>query len=339
MTEEDRHAWERPTLDEVSEGVWRVPLPLPGDALRAVNAYLVRDQGGFLMVDCGWNRRESWERLEDALRRLGSGLHRVRWVFATHVHDDHYGLAGRVRQRSRAQVLLGSRERDSLIAFRDHPGEARRRTGARLGQLAAEDVARRLEAAGPTERRPPADPDLYLGGGETLVLGDRELEVVATPGHTRGHLCLHDPANQLLFAGDHVLPQITPSIGVELHLPGSPLADFLDSLEKVADLPCRLVLPAHGPVFRDLGGRVAELLEHHRLRLEECYQEVEAGARSAREVAGRLPWTRHRRRFQDLDPFNQMLAVFESELHLQLLAERGRLSRDLANSSIRYALP
>ncbi len=339
MTEEDRHAWERPTLDEVSDGVWRVPLPLPGDALRAVNAYLVRESGSFLLVDCGWNRRESWERLEEALRRLGSGLHRVQWVFATHVHDDHYGLAGRVRQRSGAPVLLGRGDRESLVAFRDRPGEARQRTAARLGQLAAEDVARRLEAAGSPERRPPADPDLYLAGGEALLLGERELEVVATPGHTRGHLCLHDRANQLLFAGDHVLPQITPSIGVELHLPGSPLADFLESLERVIDLSCRLVLPAHGPVFSDLRGRVGELLEHHRLRLEECYQLVEAGANSAREVADRLPWTRRRRRFQDLDPFNQMLAVFESELHLQLLAERGRLRRDLADSSIRYALP
>jgi spore protease len=62
------------------------------------------------------------------------------------------------------------------------------------------------------------------------------------------------------------------------------------------------------------------------------------GEFAPREVAGRLPWTRRRRRFQDLDPFNQMLAVFESELHLQLLAEQGRLRRDLANSSIRYAL-
>ena len=341
MIEADRHSWERPTLEEVAEGIWRTPLPLPGDALRAVNAYLVRDGDRYLLVDCGWNRQESWERLAEALRRLGAGPDQVRWVFATHVHSDHYGLAGRVRQSSGAVVSLGRRERESLLAYRDHPQEARRRTAERLRQLAGEDVARLLEAgaAGSPDSRPPADPDIYLSGGEDLLLGGRELEVLATPGHTRGHLCLYDRGHQILFAGDHVLPQITPSIGVELHRPGSPLADFLSSLELVGDLPCRLVLPAHGPVFTDLKGRVLELAEHHRLRLEECLEQVAQGARTAREVADRLPWTRHRRRFQDLDPFNQMLAVFESELHLQLLAERGRLRRDLANSSIRYALP
>ncbi len=340
MSEEDRHRWERPALDEVAEGIWRIPLPLPGDALRAVNTYLVRGPEGYLLVDCGWNRQESWDRLEESLRHLGAELRQVRGVFATHIHDDHYGLAGRVRSGSGGWVALGSRERETLEAFRDHPREARQRSRRRLEELAAADVAARLErAAPPAERPPPATPDLYLAGGESVVLGHRTLEVLPTPGHTRGHLCLFEREQGILFAGDHVLPQITPSLGVELPLDGSPLADFLTSLEAVRDLPARLVLPAHGPVFTDLRHRVDELVEHHRVRLEECQRAVEDGSATAREVAERLPWTRHRRRLLDLDPFNQMLAVFEAEVHLQVLAERGRLRRDLADSAHRYALP
>ncbi len=92
-------------------------------------------------------------------------------------------------------------------------------------------------------------------------------------------------------------------------------------------------------IFEDRGAWALLMQKLCPMLVEYLSEQVEAGARNAREVADRLPWTRRRRRFQDLDPFNQMLAVFESELHLQLLAERGRLRRDLADSSIRYALP
>lgn len=340
MTEEDPHLWERPTLEEVAAGVWRVPLPLPGDALRAVNTYLVRGPEGFVLVDCGWNQEQSWRGLEAALSRLGAGPTGVRWVFATHVHDDHYGLSGRMRREAGSWVSLGDRERQTLEAFRADPGQARQRSRALLEELSAGDVVLRLEragAAGP-ERSAPGPPDLYLTGGETLVLGERRLEVVATPGHTRGHLCLLDRAGGLFFAGDHVLPQITPSLGVELPGDTSPLRDFLRSLQLVRDLPASLVLPAHGPVFRGLDRRVDELAEHHRLRLDECWEAVAGGARTARAVAGELPWTRHRRRFEDLDPFNQMLAVFEADAHLRVLVEQGRLASDLPHSR-GYALP
>ena len=72
--------------------------------------------------------------------------------------------------------------------------------------------------------------------------------MVATPGHTRGHVVFVDAAAELLFAGDHVLPHITPSIGFEA-VPGPlPLGDYMDSLRLVRELPDRRLLPAHGPV-------------------------------------------------------------------------------------------
>ncbi|MGH7640100.1 MAG: MBL fold metallo-hydrolase [Candidatus Dormibacteria bacterium] len=333
-----RFAWAESGPEQLEDGLFRIPLPLTGDPLRAVNAYLWQEEGGDLLVDCGWTEPSCFAALTQSLRRVGSGLDRVRLLFVTHVHGDHLGAADLIRQEGGAVVTLGLEERESAELWATDPGRSRERTRRRLASHGAKAVVQLLEEQA---RRAPRDdplsplPDLYIGQGR-LRLRARDLEVVATPGHTRGHLCLFDAGTGTLFAGDHVLPQITPSIGVEAPLPGRPLADFLDSLARVRDLPARVVLPAHGPVFTDLAGRVDQLLEHHRSRLQLCLESVETGRQSAMAVAAAIPWTRRERRLSELDPFNQMLAVNETAAHLDLLAERGELQRRMSNSLVEY---
>jgi glyoxylase-like metal-dependent hydrolase (beta-lactamase superfamily II) len=135
----------------------------------------------------------------------------------------------------------------------------------------------------------------------------------------------HDVAAQLLFAGDHVLPTITPSIGFEPVLSPDPLGDFLRSLALVRSRPDAMLLPAHGPVTASVHQRVDELIAHHGARLDETEAAVRNGASTALEAARELRWTRRERHLDDLDPFNQMLAIAETGAHLQLLAAQGRL--------------
>ena len=70
-----------------------------------------------------------------------------------------------------------------------------------------------------------------------------------------------------LFAGDHVLPHITPSIGLEPQRTAMPLGDYLASLALVRSMPDTILLPAHGPVAPSVHARVDELLAHHEARL------------------------------------------------------------------------
>lgn len=97
---ESRYLWAEPALEEVAEGVYRCPLPLPGDPLRAVNAYLLRGADGLLLVDCGWDVPPSWSRLLEVLSQLGESASSVRGLFATHGHTDHLGAAARIRSES-----------------------------------------------------------------------------------------------------------------------------------------------------------------------------------------------------------------------------------------------
>src|SRR5699024_7488983 len=128
-------------------------------------------------------------------------------------------------------------------------------------------------------------------------------------------------------AGDHVLPHITPSIGLEPVRPQSPLRDYMNSLRLILARPDATLLPAHGPTRPSTHARVEELLAHHERRLTETATAVEQGASTGLEVATRLGWTRRLRNLDELDAFNQVLAVEETMAHLEVLVERGWLRR------------
>src|SRR5215471_18615471 len=139
--------------------------------------------------------------------------------------------------------------------------------------------------------------------GTDLDLRTRTLRAVHTPGHTRGHLVYHDAAAEIMFAGDHVLPHITPSIGFEAAGNRMALRDYLSSLARTLALPDARLLPAHGPVTGSTHERVNELVAHHDQRLAETLQAVRAGHAVPFEAAKAIKWTRRQRLFDDLDLF------------------------------------
>ena len=279
-------AWTEPGAFEVAPGVFRIPLPLPNDGLRAVNVYVLSTADGLVLVDGGWAIPEARQRLADGLAVLGAGLPDVRRFLVTHVHRDHYTQAVVLRRELGAHVALGAGERptlDLLQAPDRHPLQAQLDALAVAG---APELARTIGARARdhvVDREQWSSPDTWLEAGPVPV-GDRVLEAVPTPGHTAGHLVFHDLAGGLLFAGDHVLPTITPSIGFEPVLQDNPLGAFLASLALVRSRPDARLLPAHGAVTDSVHARVDELVAHHGARLDQTEQACAQGATTAHEV-------------------------------------------------------
>ncbi|MGE5289978.1 MAG: MBL fold metallo-hydrolase [Micromonosporaceae bacterium] len=320
--------WEQPGAETVAPGVHRIPLPLPGDGLRAVNAYAIETGGGLVLIDSGWALAEAREQLEQSVKTLGYGLADVQRFLITHVHRDHYTQAVALRREFGARIGLGEGERPSLRIAADG-GTSVFETQVRMLRRAGADGLARAVAEFGSGDEPDlwlyADPDEWISGEPAIPVGERTLQVVATPGHTRGHLVFRDASGSLLFAGDHVLPHITPSVGFEPAAGRLSLAAYLSSLASVRALPDTRLLPAHGPVTGSVHARVDELLAHHADRLARTAGAVAAGAATGFAVARALTWTRRKREFGSLDVFNQMLAVNETVAHLEVLAARHQL--------------
>jgi glyoxylase-like metal-dependent hydrolase (beta-lactamase superfamily II) len=304
-----------------------------------VNIYAIDHGDRVTLIDGGWATAQTEPALERGLAALGYRFTDIGRILVTHVHRDHYSEAVALRRRWGTHIALGRGEADTLRAIRAiAEGTEASSNPARLRAAGAAELATMIERA---PRRPiEADnfelPDEWLGPGPVIALKDRSLDAIETPGHTRGHLTFLDGAAGALYAGDHLLPHITPSIGYEAAPATSPLGAYLESLALMKQLPDLQLLPAHGPPTPSTHQRADELLTHHERRLDLSAAAVAAGAPTGLAVAQQLRWTRRERRLTELDPFNQMLAVLETVAHLNVLVVQGRAHRTVLDHVDHY---
>jgi glyoxylase-like metal-dependent hydrolase (beta-lactamase superfamily II) len=327
---------------EMAEGIFRLPLPIENDGLRGVNVYALECDKGLILIDSGVPDAASRATLERGLNALGAGLSDVAAFLVTHAHSDHYTQAIALRREFGTQVLLGADEKPSLDAVH-RAGRTTLQTQLELlRRLDGGDLADDLIGAGiagrPVNLTDWGPPDAWIEPDRDFELLGVQLSAVATPGHTRGHLCFVESNAGVVFTGDHVLPHITPSLGLEPSPTASPLLEFMSSLERLLRLPDVMMLPAHGLPAEGVHARVEVLLAHHHGRLEACIAAVGSGARSTCAVAAFLPWTSRGRNFRDLSQFDQMLATLETETHLDVLVSTGRLVRENVGLATAYAL-
>src|SRR5581483_6644699 len=216
----DRHAWATQGIEDLGNGVHRIPLPLPMAGLKAVNVYALVDDHGVDLIDAGMALGYARDRLTAALKELDREPGDVANYFITHAHRDHYTLAVELRRSGYGSIALGAGEQANLVAARELGHGDAGGFLADLQRMGALELAAKLSAGRDKGERPPGadeweDPDRWLDDGTELDVRSMKLRAIHTPGHTRGHLVFHDAAASLLFAGDHVLPHITPTIGFE----------------------------------------------------------------------------------------------------------------------------
>lgn len=157
-----------------------------------------------------------------------------------------------------------------ILLTHGHPDHAA--GAARLAELTG---ARLVRAAAP---------DRVLRAGEVA------LRVLATPGHTADSRCFLVEESGDLLTGDTVLGRGTTVVA---H-PDGRLADYLASLERIAGLPLRRLLPGHGPEVADPAGWVAYYRRHRAQRLDQVRAAVAAGASTPGEVVATV--------YADVDP-------------------------------------
>jgi glyoxylase-like metal-dependent hydrolase (beta-lactamase superfamily II) len=323
---------------ELAPGVWRLPIPNPGGSFPFVNAYLIRDADGFLLVDCGIATTESGEALDTKLAELGVPIDAIHTFVATHGHLDHYGQAPWVRERSGAQVALHGRDLQYMRArYGSSSGgtEVMQAWLQRYGfdETEAEEVTHLSQTGrGDTHVQ---QPDLVLTGGEQIGNGAYHYDVLCTPGHTPGHINLYEPERGLLFCGDHILDPIAPNISLQPHNTDNPIGSYLSSLRMLKELPIKLTLPGHGEPITDLPARCEQILSHQLGRRDRLHALLDDRPRTAYEL-GVLVWPAGGRR--DWSRFTGNLrrnAVGTLAAHLEGLVGDG-LAERIEEDVIRY---
>jgi len=179
-------------------------------------------------------------------------------------------------------------------------------------------------------------PDRTLFGGETISTGIYDMEVIWTPGHAMGHICLYEPKNKLLFSGDHILPSITSNISSHVQSGDNPLGDYIQALHKLEHMSVSRVLPAHEEVFTDLQGRIKELVIHHDERKDEIKQTIVEKPVSAYEISSQITWNTAGSTWDQLPALHKRAAVMETVAHLECMRWEGRVRRITEGDSIIY---
>jgi glyoxylase-like metal-dependent hydrolase (beta-lactamase superfamily II) len=270
--------------------------------------------------------------VDGTLFDTGLGLEPPRWeelgvarIAITHMHPDHVGGASDAAAATGAPVHQGALDYaqcERVWGSRDWPERiADWFTSHGVPEPIVQQLIEQGHAFAPFVRFA-HDPELLYEGSE--LDGWR---VVELPGHADGHLgFLRDG---VLIGGDHLLRPITPAVGLYPESRPDPLGDYLASLERTIELAPRIVYPGHGEPIEDAAERAAEVIQHHRERLDVVAATLGDEPRSGYEISlDVFP--------ADRGPTHRRFAVAETLSHLERLVVEGRAARAGDRRAVTY---
>jgi len=325
-------------IEEIVPNLYRTEIPLQGSPLKWLNSYIVKGDDRFLIIDTGFNREECLKKMNTSLRKLGVNLNKTDF-FITHMHVDHIGLTGTLA-RENSKVYLNEQETPIVNSLFNNR--------AYYFQPLVDIYVANGFAPDSAWISMKSDPEHHDGlkrkidftivkEGDTIAIGDFQFRCVATPGHSPGHMTLYEANKKILVAGDHILFDITSNITYWVQMEDA-LGQYLASLEKVNALDVKLVLPGHRRLVHDLHGRVRELQEHHRARLNEVLAALSDGEKNVLQIAPHIRWDITAKTWEEFPPQQKWFAFGETMAHVRYLEAKGKVRRRSHNGTIKYVL-
>ncbi len=328
---------------EVIPDLYQIRIPIPIRSLDYVFSYLAVDGNDNLLIDSGWPSDQSRKALESSLTNIGVSFSQVKRLVISHLHPDHFGLARLIQEQSPdSKVFMHRADAAGILKSQADFDRFIDELHSWLGTHGTPDylLEEMLKASKETLRFfELPKPNVLVNGGELIEFGKWSFEVLATPGHTVGMICLYDKRSEILFSGDHILPTITPNVSLGPRYMGNPLGDYLDSLKGLKGLQAKLILPSHEIIFFNLRKRIQEIEYHHEERLAETLRIMaKSHSQSAFEIATNLHWNSGK--WEALSPWDKRAALMETLAHLEYLKESEQIQeiRDAGSKKIGFAL-
>jgi glyoxylase-like metal-dependent hydrolase (beta-lactamase superfamily II) len=323
----------RGSTGKVADGLYQIRLPIPIQSLGSVFVYFAFDPGENLLIDTGWDSEESYSALQSGLSEIGFSVRDLRKVLISHLHPDHFGLMDRIKKEApECSIMMHRRDAEDLRGraedrktFLFSLENFLRKNGA-----SSEVLEEMMSPTGSTSKFsiPSKRPDRLLNGGEGVKIGEKfDFEIISTPGHTKGSVCVLDHRSKIFFSGDTVLPTITPNVALTPLYNDDPLGDYLGSLESLKVVTPTKILPSHEYIFGDLTKRIGEIEKHHTERLGDTLTVLSQRKKpvSGFEIASKLHW--YAGSWEKLSPWEKRAAEMETLAHLEYLRRRKKVVR------------
>lgn len=317
--------------EKITDNFYMITLPMPF-RLQHVHVFALIHNGKVALFDTGVNTPETFAKLEHSLKSIGKAIRDIDRIYITHFHTDHCGIAGRIKELSGAVIAMSETDMQRIHSDQEKGldiNQVKRFYGEQ--GLADKFIDSLVELLAYFRKATiPFRVDVCLADYERQTVGDKEFEIIPAPGHTSGQVCFFFRKEKILLSGDHILPQITPNLSPDPYNPGfRPLMSFLDSLQRVNDLPVDKVYPSHGEPFVNLKARVEEITEHHAERKSLVLDSVKGGLKTTFQVSLDIFGT-------NLPEFDQFLAVNEAYSHLIELKAEGFIKQEKTGIQLLY---
>jgi glyoxylase-like metal-dependent hydrolase (beta-lactamase superfamily II) len=299
-------------IARISDKIYKIELPVPFP-IKTSNVYFI-DEPPKTLVDTGIKTEESFEALNKALEEIGTSVTSVERILITHCHIDHYGQAKKLSALSGASIFIHPKEYGRMRSFIHIFGFLKLillRNGA--PEALVNEIIHHVESG--QKLSDPLEEAFFLEDGDAIQFQSMRWKTIHCPGHSPGLICFHWPQKRILFAGDHLLKEITPNPTLNVPEYGPPfqypsLKQYLASLEKIEKLDVSLLLPGHGEEVRDPKGLIKKIFDHHRERVNHVLSSLSRGEKTPFEIAMDL--------FPGLPPFEVFLGISEVVGHYAL---------------------
>lgn len=318
--------------------IYQIEVPLPDNPLRNLNAYVIKSQGESLIIDTGFRCQPCEEALLTGLKELGVDWDKTN-LFLTHLHSDHAGLASVLMKGKKGQIFMSKEDHTHFIQYLDDayfdiydPIFLREGfTSAEIEYLHTKNPSSIYEAEEVFKAT-------HIKNGDTIQVGEYAFEVVMTKGHTIGHCCLYQKEEEILFAGDHILFNITPNITYWEELNDS-LGEYLNSLVAIREKSVKTIFVSHRQNEGDMYERIEEILSHHLQRLLQTFDALEEFPKShSTKVASCLQWSMRGKGWEEFPLEQRWFAVGETIAHVEFLVYRGLLTKEFNGTQMAYSL-
>jgi len=168
--------------------------------------------------------------------------------------------------------------------------------------------------------------DRVVAEGDVLSLDGVRLQVIHTPGHSPGHICIYIKEEGVLFSGDHVLGMGTTA----MRPPQGDMALYIDSLRKLLDYDIQMICPGHGPPIREARRKLEELIQHRLEREEQVITGLRQGKATVSELVAEI--------YPELDHRLYEAAKGQVLAHLIKLEREGKVSTTGREEDARYTI-